>query len=140
MGTACFERWKFLQKYFWQRNMRWWSVPVLLYFADGSSGTVFWAVHKLILLQNIKNYKEVQIYGYLKVFPTGTTVCDKEKAFNGVMTVFPSAKACLLYEWKRGSECGAGLGGFPISPFRRLCNGYNRNPSSAYCTGIVWCR
>lgn len=38
--------------------------------------------------------------GYPSIFPTGTTVYDKEKAFNGY-TVFPSAKGAyrVPYEW-----------------------------------------
>ena len=35
--------------------------------------------------------------GYPSIFPTGTTVYDKEKAFNGY-TVFPSAKGALLID------------------------------------------
>ena len=68
--------------------------------------------------------------GYPSIFPTGTTVYDKEKAFNGY-TVFPSAKGALLIDMNgREVQLWAGLGGFPNkNSSRRLCNGYNRNPS-----------
>ena len=68
-------------------------------------------VHKLIIAENIKNYKEVQIYGDIQVFfPTGTTVYDKEKAFNGY-TVFPSAKGALLIDMNgREVQLWAGAG------------------------------
>ena len=51
--------------------------------------------------------------GYPSIFPTGTTVYDKEKAFNGY-TVFPSAKGALLIDMNgREVQLWAGLGGFP---------------------------
>ncbi len=51
--------------------------------------------------------------GQPKVFPTGTTVYNKEKAFNGY-TVFPSAKGALLVDMNGNEvQLWAGLGGFP---------------------------
>lgn len=51
--------------------------------------------------------------GYPSVFPTGTILYDKDKAWNGY-TVFPSAKGALLIDMD-GNEVQrwAGLGGFP---------------------------
>ncbi len=51
--------------------------------------------------------------GHPTVYPTGVTVYNKEKAYNGY-TVFPSAKGALLIDMN-GNEVNlwAGLGGFP---------------------------
>ena len=51
--------------------------------------------------------------GYPSVFPTGTILYDKEKAWNGY-TIFPSGRGALLLDMN-GNEVQrwAGLGGFP---------------------------
>lgn len=51
--------------------------------------------------------------GYPSVFPTGTLIYNKEKAFNGY-TLYPSKKGALLIDMN-GNEVKlwAGLGGFP---------------------------
>lgn len=51
--------------------------------------------------------------GYPTIFPTGTLLYDKEKAWNGY-TVFPSSRGALLIDMN-GNEVQrwAGLGGFP---------------------------
>ncbi len=51
--------------------------------------------------------------GYPTIYPTGTTIFNKEKAYNGY-TIFPSAKGALLIDMN-GNEVNlwAGLGGFP---------------------------
>lgn len=51
--------------------------------------------------------------GYPSIFPTGVTIYDKEKAFNGY-TVYPSKKGALLIDMN-GNEVNlwAGLNGFP---------------------------
>ncbi len=51
--------------------------------------------------------------GYPSVFPTGTLIYNKEKAFNGY-TLYPSSKGALLVDMN-GNEVKlwAGLGGFP---------------------------
>ncbi|MEE3399555.1 MAG: thioredoxin, partial [Eubacterium sp.] len=51
--------------------------------------------------------------GYPSVFPTGTTIYDKDKCWNGY-TIFPSAKGALLIDMNgREVQLWAGLGGFP---------------------------
>lgn len=51
--------------------------------------------------------------GYPSIFPTGTLIYKKEKAWNGY-TVFPSAKGALLIDMNgREVQLWAGLGGFP---------------------------
>ena len=51
--------------------------------------------------------------GYPGIFPTGTTVYNKDKAWNGY-TVFPTKKGALLIDMN-GNEVKlwAGLEGFP---------------------------
>ena len=51
--------------------------------------------------------------GYPCVFPTGVTLYNKDKAYNGY-TIYPSAKGALLVDMN-GNEVNlwAGLGGFP---------------------------
>ena len=51
--------------------------------------------------------------GYPSVFPTGTILYDKEKAWNGY-TIFPSGRGALLLDMN-GNEVQrwAGLGGLP---------------------------
>ena len=51
--------------------------------------------------------------GYPSVFPTGTILYDKEKAWNGY-TIFPSGRGALSLDMN-GNEVQrwAGLGGFP---------------------------
>lgn len=51
--------------------------------------------------------------GYPSVFPTGVTLYDKEKAYNGY-TIYPSAKGALLVDMNGNEvQLWAGLGGFP---------------------------
>ncbi|MCD8018217.1 MAG: aryl-sulfate sulfotransferase [Clostridiales bacterium] len=51
--------------------------------------------------------------GYPSVFPTGTTIYNKDKAYNGY-TIFPSAKGALLIDMNGNEvQLWAGLGGFP---------------------------
>ncbi len=51
--------------------------------------------------------------GYPSVFPTGTTIYNKEKAYSGY-TIFPSAKGALLIDMNGNEvQLWAGLGGFP---------------------------
>ncbi len=51
--------------------------------------------------------------GYPSAFPTGTTIYNKEKAFNGY-TLFPSAKGALLIDMNGNEvQLWAGLDGFP---------------------------
>ena len=54
--------------------------------------------------------------GYPSIFPTGTTVYDKEKAFNGY-TVFPSAKGALLIDMNGREVQLWGWEAFPIKFF-----------------------
>ncbi|MDR1541348.1 MAG: aryl-sulfate sulfotransferase [Clostridiales bacterium] len=51
--------------------------------------------------------------GHPSIFPTGTTIYKKDKAYSGY-TIFPSAKGALLIDMN-GNEVNlwAGLGGFP---------------------------
>ncbi len=51
--------------------------------------------------------------GYPSIYPTGVTIYNKEKAYNGY-TIYPSAKGALLLDMN-GNEINlwAGLGGFP---------------------------
>ncbi|MGN1101397.1 MAG: aryl-sulfate sulfotransferase, partial [Huintestinicola sp.] len=51
--------------------------------------------------------------GYPTIFPTGTTLYNKDKAYSGY-TIFPSAKGALLIDMNgREVQLWAGLGGFP---------------------------
>lgn len=51
--------------------------------------------------------------GYPSIFPTGTTIYQKEKTYNGY-TIFPSAKGALLIDMNGNEvQLWAGLGGFP---------------------------
>ena len=51
--------------------------------------------------------------GFPSIFPTGTTLYDRNRAFNGY-TIFPSAKGALLIDMNgREVQLWAGLGGFP---------------------------
>ena len=51
--------------------------------------------------------------GYPSVFPTGTTIYNREKAYSGY-TIFPSSKGALLIDMNgREVNLWAGLGGFP---------------------------
>jgi hypothetical protein len=56
---------------------------------------------------------EVKEMGHPSVYPTGVTVYDSKKAWNGY-TVFPSARGAILIDMN-GNEVNrwAGLGGFP---------------------------
>ena len=51
--------------------------------------------------------------GYPTIFPTGTLIYNKEKAWSGY-TIYPSAKGALLIDMNgREVQLWAGLGGFP---------------------------
>ena len=51
--------------------------------------------------------------GYPSIFPTGTTIYQKEKTYNGY-TIFPSAKGALLIDMNGNEvQLWPGLGGFP---------------------------
>src|SRR5438132_12191189 len=51
--------------------------------------------------------------GHPTIYPTGVTVYNKEKAYNGY-TIYPSAKGALLINMNGDEvQLWAGLGGFP---------------------------
>ena len=51
--------------------------------------------------------------GYPSIFPTGTTLYNREKTYNGY-TIFPSSKGALLVDMNgREVQLWKGLGGFP---------------------------
>lgn len=51
--------------------------------------------------------------GHPSVYPTGTTIYNKDKTYNGY-TIFPSAKGALLIDMNGNEvQLWAGLGGFP---------------------------
>lgn len=51
--------------------------------------------------------------GYPRIYPTGTTLYDPKKAYNG-LTIFPSAKGALLIDMAGNEvQLWAGLSGFP---------------------------
>ncbi len=53
------------------------------------------------------------IMGHPSIYPTGVTIYNKEKAYNG-FTIYPSAKGALLIDMNGNEvQLWAGLGGFP---------------------------
>ncbi|ANZ62044.1 hypothetical protein [Secundilactobacillus paracollinoides] len=51
--------------------------------------------------------------GYPRIYPTGTTIYDPKRFYNG-LTIFPSAKGALLIDMDGNEvQLWAGLSGFP---------------------------